>query len=78
MLAEPDRAAYPSAAMDDLAKPALNRIDAAIARIERAAAAARADREALSRRHEQLRGEITDAIAALDAVIDRSESAESV
>lgn len=77
MLADQDRAAYPSAAMDDLAKPALNRIDAAIARIERAAATARTDREALSRRHEQLRGEIADAIAALDAVIDRSESAES-
>ena len=78
VLAEPDCAAYPSAAMDDLAKPALNRIDAAIARIERAAAAARSNHDALSRRHEQLRGEIADAIAALDAVIDRSESAESV
>lgn len=77
MLAEPDRAAYPSAAMDDLAKPALNRIDTAIARIERAAATARSNHDALSRRHDQLRGEIADAIAALDAVIDRSESAEN-
>lgn len=61
--------------LEDAAQPALARIDAAIARIERAAAQTRADRDGLSHRHEQLRGEITDAIAALDAVIDRSDSA---
>ena len=75
MLAEPDRAAYSCEAMDDLAKPTLARIDAAITRIERTSAATRADRNALSRRHDQLRSEITDAIAALDAVIDRSDDA---
>lgn len=61
--------------LEDRAKPALARIDAAIARIERAAAATRADRETLAHRHDQLRGEIADAIAALDAVIDRSDEA---
>ena len=73
MLAEQDCAAYPCATMDDLAKPALNRIDDAIARIERAGAATRADRDTLSSRHDQLRSEIADAIAALDAVIDRTD-----
>ena len=63
--------------LESRAEPALARIDAAIARIERAAAAARADRDALARRHDQLRSEITGAIAALDAVIDRSESVEN-
>lgn len=61
--------------LEDRAKPALARIDAAIARIERAAAATRTDRDALAQRHDQLRGEIADAIAALDAVIDRSDEA---
>lgn len=75
VLAEQVGAAYPCPAMDDQATPALNRIDAAIARIERAAATTRTDRDALSRRHDQLRAEIAEAIASLDAVIDRSDEA---
>lgn len=78
MLAVSDRASYPSPMQDSLedgTKPLLARIDAAITRIERAAAATRADRDKVSNRHDQLRAEIAEAIASLDAVIDRSDEA---
>lgn len=48
---------------------ALHRIDRALARIEAAAATHRQERDALSRRHETLRGRIAGAVEALDALI---------
>jgi hypothetical protein len=56
---------------DDNNISALDRIDRAITRIE-AAVAGRAEADAaLSRRHEALRGRVTQAITALDALIDQ-------
>lgn len=53
--------------------PPLQRIEAAIARIESATAARRADREALARRHARLRESMTQAIAALDEMLARED-----
>ncbi|MFA6124885.1 MAG: hypothetical protein WCS75_10265 [Sphingomonas sp.] len=58
--------------MADVPYPAaLDRIDRALARIDAAAQARTTRFEALSRRHETLRARMTDAIAALDAILER-------
>ena len=49
---------------------ALDRIDRAIARIEAAVAARAQHDDAINARHDALRGRVTQAIAALDALID--------
>jgi 2-methylisocitrate lyase-like PEP mutase family enzyme len=56
---------------DDKSISALDRIDRAIARIE-AVVTGQAEADAvLSRRHEALRSRVTQAIAALDTLIDQ-------
>lgn len=58
--------------MADASPPtALDRIDRALARIEAAIVARDASRERLIARHETLRSRMAEAIAALDAVIER-------
>lgn len=49
--------------------PALARIEAAIARIEAAVVARAAATDALHRRHAALKASMTEAVAALDAVL---------
>ena len=56
--------------MADDSSSALDRIDRAIARIEAAAAARARHDGVLNARHDALRGRVTQAIAALDALID--------
>jgi len=59
-------------AMAEVSPPtALDRIDRALARIEAAATARDASSKSLVERHETLRNRMAEAIAALDAVIDR-------
>ena len=53
----------------DNQKSALERIDAALARIERAAANRPAGDSALASRHEALRDEVAQAIQQIDAII---------
>jgi hypothetical protein len=48
-----------------------DRIEAALARIEAAAAARAYDTDRLTRRHAALRDKIQDAVEALDALIER-------
>ncbi|PTS84598.1 hypothetical protein DBR17_07750 [Sphingomonas sp. HMWF008] len=58
--------------MADASPPtALDRIDRALDRIEAAIVARDASRERLIARHETLRSRMAEAIAALDAVIER-------
>ena len=53
---------------------ALDRIDRALARIEAAAAQRDTSRARLIERHETLRRRMAEAIAALDAVIEREQN----
>lgn len=48
---------------------ARDRIDAALARIERAIVARRAEHESLSRQHQALRTSMAEAIAAIDQLL---------
>ncbi|MBX3594492.1 hypothetical protein [Sphingomonas sp.] len=57
--------------MSDASPAALERIDAALARIEAAAAKRAFDADALRRRHATLREKVEDAIGALDALMTR-------
>ncbi|MDG5487535.1 hypothetical protein ACNI3Q_01445 [Sphingomonas sp. FW199] len=57
-------------------KADLSRIDAALARIERAAAARTAATEQLARRHATLRDGLAEAVTALDSLIARQAEAE--
>ena len=62
-------------AMADASPPtALDRIDRALARIEAAAAQRDTSRARLIERHETLRRRMAEAIAALDAVIEREQN----
>ncbi|WP_448657443.1 hypothetical protein ACPVPU_08210 [Sphingomonas sp. CJ99] len=56
--------------------PELARIEAALARIECAAAARTAATEALARRHAALKAGMADAVAVLDGLIARRDAAE--
>lgn len=47
----------------------VERIDAALARIERAAARGERDNQALASRHERLKASVSDAMAELDTLI---------
>lgn len=61
--------------MADASPPtALDRIDRALARIEAAAAKRDTSRARLIERHETLRRRMAEAIAALDAVIEREQN----
>ncbi|WP_315761249.1 hypothetical protein [Sphingomonas sp. Y38-1Y] len=51
--------------------PAIDRIEAAIARIERASASRAYAGDSLARRHAALRARMEEAVAALDALIAR-------
>ncbi|WP_298674571.1 hypothetical protein [uncultured Sphingomonas sp.] len=51
----------------------LQRIEAAVARIESAAAAQRKKSESLARRHARLRDAMTSAIGTLDEIIARED-----
>ena len=53
---------------------ALDRIDRALARIEVAAALRDTSRARLIARHETLRSRMAEAIAALDAVLEREQN----
>ncbi len=53
---------------------ALDRIDRALARIETAAALRDISRARLIARHETLRGRMAEAIAALDAALEREQN----
>ncbi len=50
----------------------VERIDAALARIERALARSRADMRALEGRHEQLKASVGKAMGEIDALIARA------
>lgn len=52
------------------------RIEAALARIEAAAAARADDAQRLTRRHAALRGKVQDAVAALDTLIAQETDAD--
>ncbi|GGB34340.1 hypothetical protein GCM10011380_24740 [Sphingomonas metalli] len=54
--------------------PAVERIERAIARIERAVLARAAEAESLARRHATLKTRMAEAVAALDEVIARTGS----
>ncbi len=60
--------------MADAAPSALDRIERALTRIEAAAARRAFDAERLEHRHAALRGRVEEAIAALDALIEREDS----
>ena len=49
----------------------VERIDAALARIERSVARTQFDRQALEDRHEQLKSSVTAALGEIDALIAR-------
>ena len=51
--------------------PALDRLDAAIARLERAVATHRSQSAGITRRHAALKAKMSEAVAALDRVIAR-------
>lgn len=55
--------------------PSLARIEAAITRLEQALDGKRRAAEALAQRHATLRARMTEAMAALDQVIARTEEA---
>lgn len=69
----PPAAPVVSEAMADAS--ALSRIDAALARIEAAAAARDEGTTDLRRRHEALRKRMAEVVSALDQVIAREEAA---
>jgi hypothetical protein len=70
----PDGKAMLSGGVADDSLSALDRIDSAIARIEAAVTArVRAD-AAATRRHEALRSRVSQAIAALDTLIDQGSN----
>ncbi len=50
----------------------VERIDAALARIERALVRSRADMSALEGRHEQLKASVTDALGEIDSLITQA------
>lgn len=54
--------------------PALDRLDAAIARLERAVSAHRDQSAGVARRHAALKAKMSEAVAALDRVIAREGS----
>lgn len=60
---------------DENTHPAIHRIEAAIARIERAAGARAFEADQLGRRHMALRARMAEAIEALDAVIEQETAA---
>jgi hypothetical protein len=67
-----DLVALPSRAIPPIMTdqiPAMERIEAALQRIERAAAARTAESAAISRRHAALRDRMSEAVTALDAVL---------
>ncbi len=49
----------------------VERIDAALARIERSVARTQSDRQALEDRHEQLKASVTAALGEIDVLIAR-------
>jgi hypothetical protein len=58
---------------EDAHAAAIERIDLALARIERAAQARAFEHHAIGHRHDALKARLHDAIVALDAVIAREE-----
>jgi hypothetical protein len=69
-LAAPIRDAYPGK-MTEAATSPVDRIERALARIEAAAHERFSAEQAMALRHETLRTRMADAIAALDALIER-------
>ena len=59
--------------MADAAPSALDRIERALSRIAAAAARRAFDAERLESRHAALRGKVEEAIASLDALIERED-----
>ncbi|MDH7970609.1 hypothetical protein QH494_00275 [Sphingomonas sp. AR_OL41] len=74
-LARPESHAIPTAVADDNNISALDRIDRAIMRIESIVKGQAEADAALSRRHEALRHRVSQAIAALDTIIDQGSDA---
>lgn len=67
------KATYPKG-MVEAVSPALDRIERALARIEAAAAKRAFDADVLARRHIALREKVEDAVAALDALVERQSA----